>query len=68
MQDFVALLIVAAAAAFLARRAWQRAARRAGCSACTSCSGSAAANPHGLVTISPLVPHAEAQNRQSADG
>jgi hypothetical protein len=52
MQDLLAILIALAAAAFLARRAWQRLAhRRAG--ACGSCAGCPSS---GSLKSQPLVP------------
>jgi hypothetical protein len=54
MQDFIAIMIVALAAAFLARRGWQRVAgRRAGaCGSCANCSASGTMEPKTLVTLS----------------
>src|SRR5262249_12835262 len=56
MQDILAILIAAAAAAFLAYRGWQRlAARRAGCGACSHCPSNSSLKATPLVTISPIV-------------
>jgi hypothetical protein len=65
MQDLVAILIALAAAAFLARRAWQRlASRRAGaCGACAGCS-SRSQSRYPLVSISLNPSHANPQTRQ----
>jgi hypothetical protein len=51
MQDLLAILIVAAAVAFLVRRAWLKITRRRG-SACGSCAGCGAADS---ITSRPLV-------------
>jgi hypothetical protein len=61
MQDFIAILIVIAAAAFLGRRAWLAlAGRKAGaCGSCVKCPS----NQPKLVNISDLS-HAEAQRRE----
>jgi hypothetical protein len=55
MQDFLAIIIVILAAAFLARRGWQRVAnRRAGaCGACANCSASDTMELRKLVMLSP---------------
>jgi nitrate/TMAO reductase-like tetraheme cytochrome c subunit len=55
MQDFIAIMIVALAAAFLARRGWQRfASRRAStCGSCANCSANEIMKPKTLVTLSP---------------
>jgi hypothetical protein len=56
MQDLFAILIVLAAAAYLARRAWQRLAqRRAGaCGSCPSCPAADSPKSQSLVTIDQL--------------
>jgi hypothetical protein len=60
MQDFLAILIALAAAAFLGYRGWQHfAKRRSGCGACSKCPTSESATPSSLVTISPIKPHAK---------
>jgi hypothetical protein len=61
MQDFIAILIVIAAAAFLGRRAWLALVRgRAGaCGSCVSCPS----NQPTLVNI-PGLSHAKAQGRE----
>jgi hypothetical protein len=66
MQDIVAILIVLAAAAFLARRVWQSVAnRRSGaCGACSNCPSNDAAKTQSLVSISPIISHAKAQRRE----
>jgi hypothetical protein len=66
MQDAIAILIVAIAAVFLARRGWQRFARRQGgaCGSCPSCSSSEALQSKPLVTITPIVSHAKAERRE----
>ena len=59
MQDLLAILIVFAAAAYLARRAWQRLAqRRAGaCGSCASCPAGDSTKSPPLVTIQQLKVH-----------
>jgi hypothetical protein len=66
MQDILAILIVAFAAAFLLRRAWQRLARRSGgsCNSCSSCNSANSSKSHQLFTISPTMSHAKAQRRE----
>jgi hypothetical protein len=66
MQDLLAILIAAAAAAFLARRAWQRLTHRraAACGSCSSCNSTNSLNSQPLVTISPIISHAKAQSRE----
>jgi hypothetical protein len=56
MQDVIAILIVAAAAGFLVRRAWRRVLRRSGgaCGGCSTCPGSDSMKTHELVTLQPL--------------
>jgi hypothetical protein len=63
MQDFIAILIVIAAAAFLGRRAWLALARRkaGACGSCVSCPS----NQPTLVNISD-VPHIKTQRREDA--
>jgi hypothetical protein len=53
MQDIVAILIVAVAAAFLVRRAWWRLARRSNgaCGSCGGCRSSNTPESPALVTI-----------------
>jgi hypothetical protein len=65
MQDILAILIVAIAASFLARRGWQRFARRQGgaCGSCPSCSASDSLHSKPLVTITPIMSRAEPQSR-----
>jgi hypothetical protein len=65
MQDLLAILIAVAAAAYLARRIWQRLAhRRAACDSCSSCS-SLKSQP--LVSISPIMSHAKPQRREEVE-
>ena len=66
MQDILAILITLAAAAFLARRAWQRLAhRRAGaCGSCSTCNSSTSLTSQPLITISPIMSHAKTQRRE----
>jgi hypothetical protein len=56
MQDVIAIMIVAFAAAFLVRRGWKRLLnRRAGaCGACSNCPSSGASKTQ-LVSIAPVV-------------
>jgi hypothetical protein len=63
MQDLIAILIAAVAAAFLARRAWQQLKHRSSgaCRTCAGCSSSNAVTIKQLVTISPLKSQAESQ-------
>jgi hypothetical protein len=57
MQDFLAILIVAIAAAFLAHRAWRRLIRRSGhaCGSCAGCAAGPKSQVHQLVTISTAI-------------
>jgi hypothetical protein len=52
-QDYIALGIVAVAAAYLARRAWLVVARRksAGCGGCGTCAAGSTGDAKKLVTI-----------------
>lgn len=54
MQDLLAILIVAVAAGYLARRMWLRVAgRKSGaCGSCSNCGPAGAERPKPLVTIS----------------
>jgi hypothetical protein len=65
MQDALAILFVALAAAFLARRAWRHVVHRAAsaCGSCANCPDSDSA-PQTIVTISPVVSHAKAPSRK----
>jgi hypothetical protein len=66
MQDVFAILIVAAAAAFLARKAWLHITRRRGgaCGTCGSCGVNDGIKAKPLVTVSiGRNSHAEAQSR-----
>jgi hypothetical protein len=69
MQDVLAILIVAIAAAFLALRGWQRFARRQGgaCGSCPSCSSGDSLQSKPLVTITPVKSHAKAPRREEAN-
>ncbi|MDZ4656757.1 MAG: FeoB-associated Cys-rich membrane protein [Bythopirellula sp.] len=62
MQDILALTIVALAAAYLGRAAWQRIMqkRTGSCGTCGSC----ASNQKPLVQIQSRISHAEAQGAQ----
>jgi hypothetical protein len=66
MQDAVAILIVACAAAFLARRAWLKLARRraGACGSCGSCGSADSLKTRPLVTIATDFSHAKAQSRK----
>jgi hypothetical protein len=66
MQDAIAILIVAIAAGFLARRGWQRFARRqdGACGSCPSCSANDAVPSKPLVTITPIMSQAKVQRRK----
>ncbi len=66
MQDILAILIVIAAAGFLARRAWQRLIRRrtGACDSCSNCNSSNTLSTQPLVTISEIMPPAKAQRRE----
>jgi hypothetical protein len=66
MQDTIAILIVFAAALFLARRAWLRLARRTagGCGSCGNCSSSDVVNSRQLVSIAVDFSHATSQSRK----
>ncbi|HEX2476349.1 MAG TPA: FeoB-associated Cys-rich membrane protein [Lacipirellulaceae bacterium] len=61
MQDVIAILIVAFAAAFLARRGWRHFMSRStgACGTCASCPASASTT-QPLITISPLGSHTAA--------
>jgi hypothetical protein len=56
MQDILAILIVAIAAAFLAQRAWRHVTKRAAgrCGSCANCSGTDTDHSQQLVTIMPF--------------
>jgi nitrate/TMAO reductase-like tetraheme cytochrome c subunit len=66
MQDILAILIVLAAAAFLAHRMWQSMMkRRSGtCGACSNCPSNSTAKTPSLVNIGPIMSHAKAQRRE----
>jgi hypothetical protein len=66
MQNVIAILIVAAAAAYLARMAWLRFYSQKGgsCGSCPSCSANDSIKQRPLVTISMDLSHAKAQSRQ----
>ena len=66
MQDLLAILIVAIAAGFLIRRAWQRIARRqsGACGSCSNCGAADSLKSKPLVTIMQIMSHAETQGRR----
>jgi hypothetical protein len=66
VQDLFAILIVLAAASFLAHRGWQHfAKRRRGCGACSNCPTSEFVNSSALVSISPIISRAKAHEEQA---
>jgi len=67
MQDAIAILIVAVAAAFLARRGWRHFMRRVSgaCGSCVSCPASASTS-QPLVSIAPLGSQAMAPGRETS--
>jgi hypothetical protein len=66
MQDLFAILLALAAAAFLARRAWQRLTHRraAACGSCSHCASPHSPQAPQLVSISPIISHAKAPSRE----
>jgi hypothetical protein len=65
MQDLIAISIGLMAAAFLVYRGWQTVMKRkAGCGACSNCPASSTTTHSELVTISPIMPHAQSQSRK----
>jgi FeoB-associated Cys-rich membrane protein len=66
MQDFLVILIVLAAAAFLVRRMWQAMTKRrsGACGACSNCPSNSTAQTPSLVNIGPIDSHAKAQRRE----
>jgi hypothetical protein len=66
MQDILAIMIALAAAAFLVWRMWQAATKRrsGACGACSNCPSGSAEKTPTLVSISPMVSHANAQRRE----
>jgi hypothetical protein len=67
MQDVLAILSASIAAAFLARRAWQRFSRRSGaCGSCPSCGSNDVLKSKPLVTITPMACRTQAQERDNS--
>jgi FeoB-associated Cys-rich membrane protein len=66
VQNILTILIVAAAAAYLARAAWSRLYGQKGgaCGSCPSCSSNDSIKSRPLVTISMDLSHAKPQSRQ----
>jgi attachment p12 family protein len=66
MQQVLTILIVATAAAYLARAAWSRIYGEKGgaCGSCSSCSSNDSIKQRPLVTISMDLPQATAQSRK----
>jgi hypothetical protein len=69
MQDFLVILIVFAAAAFLAQRMWQSMTKRqaGACGACSNCPSNTSNNRPLLVNIDPIMSHAKPQRREDFD-
>jgi hypothetical protein len=65
MQDFVAITIVLAAAAYLARQAWLHLAKTHSgtCGSCGNCSSNDTLKSRQLVNLSTDLSHAKAQRR-----
>jgi hypothetical protein len=65
VQDFLAILIAAAAAGYLARKLWLRLAHRSGggCDSCSSCGSGDSIKSRPLMSISLDKSHAKAPRR-----
>ena len=65
MQDFIAITIVLAAAAYLARQAWLRLAKNHSgtCGSCGNCGSNDTLKTRQLVNLSTDISHAKAQRR-----
>jgi hypothetical protein len=64
MQDFIAITIVLAAAAFLTRQGWLRLAKTHGtCGSCGNCGSNDTLKTRQLVNLSTDLSHAKAQRR-----
>ena len=66
MQDFLVILIVLAAAAFLVRRMWQAMTKRrsGACGACSNCPSNSEAKTPSLVNIGPIMSSTKPQSGQ----